>query len=147
MSSPYDDSLIRAIELFKGSVVTSVGVIDLEESKANMIRVLEDVRSTDQVSKAVPSTSRPLRFLPVNPIFGLIKSDLLRITFQYGIPESVELRLSTPAERQIWTFQGVLVVVLTRLEIPGALIELSVIEFLRLGSGLADVEQVEASID
>ncbi|KAL5752258.1 hypothetical protein ACOSP7_022443 [Xanthoceras sorbifolium] len=115
MSSPDNDSLIRDIELFKGlslssgestnselcslSVVTTTGVIDLEELESSMIRVVEGVRSTDQVSEVVPSTSRPLRFLPVNPVSRFTEFDLLRIRFQYGIPESVELRLPTPAER------------------------------------------------
>ncbi|KAL5842653.1 hypothetical protein ACOSQ3_013256 [Xanthoceras sorbifolium] len=97
MSSLDDDSLMREIELFKNllpsskestdseprplSVVTAIGVIDLEESEASMISVVEDVRSTNQVSEVVPSASRALCFLPVNLISKLTKFDLLHIRF------------------------------------------------------------------
>ncbi|KAL5820958.1 hypothetical protein ACOSQ3_022840 [Xanthoceras sorbifolium] len=160
MSSPDDDSLIRDIELFKGlslssgestnsepcslSVVTTTGVIDLEELESSMIRVVEGVRSTDQVSEVVPSTSRPLRFLPVNLVSRFTEFDLLRIRFQYGIPESVELRLPTPAERpRVDMFLRASF--LTRLKIAGALLESSITDFFLLGFGLADAKRVKAS--
>ncbi|KAL5760617.1 hypothetical protein ACOSP7_019129 [Xanthoceras sorbifolium] len=76
--------------------MTATAVIDLEELEAGMTSIVEGMRSTDQVSDAVPSMSRPLRFLPVNL---LTESDLLWIRFQYGMPEFVELRSPTPVER------------------------------------------------
>ncbi|KAL5827110.1 hypothetical protein ACOSQ4_018907 [Xanthoceras sorbifolium] len=65
-------------------------------------RVLDEVRTTDQVVDAVGSTSKPLSYLAVNPALKLTEFDLLRIRFQYGIPESVELRLPMFFERLDW---------------------------------------------
>ncbi|KAL5741613.1 hypothetical protein ACOSP7_028345 [Xanthoceras sorbifolium] len=92
MSSPGDD-LMREIDLYKGSpslseestysephslaVMTSTGFIDLEDQPKTGLTIV--VRSTDQVSDATPSTSRPLHFLPINPASKLTESDLLRI--------------------------------------------------------------------
>ncbi|KAL5827087.1 hypothetical protein ACOSQ3_018919 [Xanthoceras sorbifolium] len=69
-------------------------------------RVVDEVRLANIVIDVVPLTSRPLGLLQTNPAFKLNKSNLKRIRFQYGIPESVELKLLAFVERPDWDIPG-----------------------------------------
>ncbi|KAL5773798.1 hypothetical protein ACOSQ2_013722 [Xanthoceras sorbifolium] len=98
----------RADEPHPIAVVTATGVIDLDpEFGKPSIRIIDDAierASVREASADKASTSGAVApvigggFLPVglNPESVLIDSDLLLISFQYGIPESVKLRLLKP---------------------------------------------------